>query len=263
MQPVVVPLLWCRMVRRDEEARMVDTAEREAELAEAFADIARQLQAQNSREETWQKIIDLSHDFLPEFEHAAISLVHGNGRVDTVAATDDVPRVVDRIQYETGEGPCLSAIREENLYVTGDLGNEDRWPKFTARTVDETGIRSMLSFQLFVDDEVLGALNLYNHRVDAFDERAQAFGGVLAAHAAIAMSAANAQDEAEQLETALASSREIGTALGILMVQGKVTRDRAFQILSTGSQRTNVKLRELAARIVAAENERNRPPRPQ
>lgn len=231
---------------------------RAAELAEAFADIARQLQAQNTREETWQKIIGLAGELLPTFQHAAISLIHKNDRVDTVASSDHVGRTVDQIQYETHEGPCLSAIRDANMFVTGDLAQETRWPNFSARAVDETGIRSMLSFRLFVEQDALGALNLYNPTTDAFDERAQAFGGVLAAHAAIAMSAVDAQDEANNLQAALESSREIGMAVGILMVQAKVDQDGAFRILSTGSQRTNVKLRTLAERIVAAENERNR-----
>lgn len=241
---------------------MVHTVDREAELAQAFADVARQLQAQHSREETWQKIVDLAGHLLPEFQHAAISLVHRDQRVDTVAATDDVPSVVDRIQYETREGPCLSAIRDESMYVTGNMAKEDRWPKFTARAVAETGIRSMLSYQLFVEDDRLGALNLYNQGEDAFDERAQAFGSVLAAHAAIAMSAADAQFEAEHLHAALDSSREIGVAIGILMMQADVDQDAAFRILATGSQRTNVKLRQLAARIVASENERRSRERP-
>lgn len=74
----------------------------------------------------------------------------------------------------------------------------------------------------------LGALNLYNEKRDAFGERLQAFGMALAAHAAPARSAANAQDESENLQKALESSREIGTAIGILMCQMKVDQHGAF-----------------------------------
>jgi transcriptional regulator with GAF, ATPase, and Fis domain len=248
---MIVSLGW------QEEGQMVETVIDEAELAEAFADIARQLQAQTTREGTWQKIVDLSTARLPEIQHAAISLVHRQQKVDTVAATGKIPEAVDKIQYETGEGPCLSSIWEQDMFVTADLAAEDRWPAFSRRTVAETGIRSMLAFQLFVQEDTLGALNLYNEKPDAFDDRSQAFGRVLAAHAALAMSAANAQEDAEQLQVALGSSREIGIAIGILMCQMKVDQDGAFQILSKGSQRMNVKLRQLAARIVAGENRSN------
>ena len=122
----------------------------------------------------------------------------------------------------------------------------------------ETGVHSMLSLRLFLGEDALGALTLYSHSVDVFDDRAQAFGQVLAAHAAIAMSAADDHEEVEHLEEALSSSRVIGTAQGILMVQVKVDRAQAFRILVQGSQRLNIKLRALAARIVSAEEEHHR-----
>ena len=225
--------------------------DRDAEVAQAFADIARRLQKMGNREDTWQQIVELAGGLLPEFEHAAISLVRRDGGIDTPASSDVVGRVVDKIQYETGEGPCLSAIRRDELYITGDLGKEDRWPKFSQRAVRETGIRSMLSLRLFVEEDSLGALNLYSTAVDAFDERAQAYGKVLAAHAAIAMSAADEHELAGQLTAALESNREIGVAVGIMMIQSKTNRVGAFGMLSEASQRMNVKLRDLAARIVA------------
>jgi hypothetical protein len=105
---------------------MVDSTDREAELAQAFADIARQLQAQDGREQTWEKIVQMAGTLLPVFEHAAISLVHRDGRIDTVASSDDVGGIVDRVQYETGQGPSLSAIRKDPVYLTGDLAAERR-----------------------------------------------------------------------------------------------------------------------------------------
>jgi transcriptional regulator with GAF, ATPase, and Fis domain len=225
-------------------------SERDAELATTFAHIARRIQAQDSRERTWQQIVDMAGDVLPAFEHAAISVVRRD-QLETSASSDDVARQVDVIQREAGEGPCLSAIREHDTFVTGDLLGEDRWPRFARRTVEETGVRSMLAFQLFVEEDTLGSLNLFSERVDAFDDRAVALGGVLAAHAAVAMAAADERHLAGQLETALASNREIGLALGIMMAQAGIDRHRAFNSLSQASQRMNVKLSELAASIVA------------
>jgi transcriptional regulator with GAF, ATPase, and Fis domain len=225
--------------------------DRDAEVAEAFADIARRLQRVGSREDTWQEIVDLAGGLLPEFEHAAISLVRRDGRIDTPASSDDVGRAVDKIQYDTEEGPCLSAIRDQDVYLTGDLSKEDRWPTFSERAVRETGIHSMLSLRLFVDADCLGALNLYSKSSDAFDQRAQSYGKVLAAHAAVAMSAADEHELASQLTSALESNRDIGVAVGIMMIQSKTDRVGAFALLSEASQRMNVKLRDLAARIVA------------
>jgi transcriptional regulator with GAF, ATPase, and Fis domain len=238
---------------------VADPGQRDADIAEAFARIARRLQAVETRQQTWQQIVDLASELLPEFEHAAVSLVHPDGTIDTPAATGDIPRMVDMIQYETGEGPCLSAVREDAMYVTGDLSKEDRWPVFSARAVAETGVRSMLSFQLFVEEGSLGALNLFSESTDAFNERAQAFGGVLAAHAAIAMSAADEHAHVEQLEKALESNRDIGVAVGIVMMQAGTDRAGAFRRLSQASQRTDVKLKDIAVRIVEGVEAENRP----
>jgi transcriptional regulator with GAF, ATPase, and Fis domain len=186
-------------------------------------------------------------------------LVHRNGTIDTSAATGEVPRMVDKIQYETGEGPCLSAVRDEEMYVTGDLALEDRWPTFSKRAVHETGVRSMLAFQLFVEEGSLGALNLYSESTHAFDERSVAYGRVLAAHAAIAMSAADEREHVGQLEAAMESNREIGVAVGIVMMQARTDRHGALRRLIQASQRTNVKLREIALRIVEGAEAENRP----
>lgn len=221
----------------------------ELHLAETFADIARQMQRADSAEETWQAIADLAVSSLG-FNHCGMTIVDQGGRFSTPARSDEVPIAVDAIQYETGEGPCIGAVRYSEKYLSVDLSKETRWPTFAQQTIERTGTQSMLSLRLFVDEGTLGAINFYDESTDAFDERAQAVVSVLAAHAAVAMSAALADDHVEQLEQALTSNRTIGLALGMLMEQSQVDRGRAFQMLSLASQRLNVKLRVLAERIV-------------
>jgi transcriptional regulator with GAF, ATPase, and Fis domain len=235
---------------RMDEAALQD----ELHLAETFADIARQMQRADSAEETWQAIADLAVGNLG-FSHCGMTIVDQGGRFSTPAASDEVPIAVDAIQYETGEGPCIGAVRDSEKYLSVDLSRETRWPTFAQRTVETTGARSMLSLRLFVDEGTLGAMNFYDESIDAFDQRAQAVAGVLAAHAAVAMSAALGDDHVEQLEQALDSNRTIGLALGMLMEQSQVDRGRAFQMLSSASQRLNIKLRVLAERIVARHEE--------
>jgi hypothetical protein len=61
---------------------------------------------------------------------------------------------------------------------------------------------------------------------------------------------ANAEREAANLRVALASNREIGTAIGILMSARLVTQDEAFTLLRQTSQRTHRKLRDVATEVV-------------
>src|SRR5699024_11869343 len=75
--------------------------------------------------------------------------------------TSDLPSRVDAIQMEENEGPCLSAAFNHRTVRIPDMQNEQRWPRFSRRAAAETGVRGMLAFQLFVEDENLGALNLY------------------------------------------------------------------------------------------------------
>ncbi len=65
-----------------------------------------------------------------------------------------------------------------------------------------------------------------------------------------------------QLEKALESRDIIGQAKGLLMAQG-ISADEAFDILRRVSQRTNQRLRNVAADVVAkrAAQGMNRPPR--
>jgi len=84
----------------------------EIELAEIFAGIARRLQRKDTPEQTWQAIADLSVEMLG-FEHCGLSIVYRHGRIETPAASDQLPVRVDAIQYDTGQGPCLEAIRRK------------------------------------------------------------------------------------------------------------------------------------------------------
>jgi hypothetical protein len=111
----------------------------------------------------------------------------------------------------------------------------------------ELGVRSVLSFQLYVHLDDLGALNLYSAQVDAFDDESENVGLLFAAHAAIAM--AGSQKE-HDLSLAVSARDVIGQAKGILMERHKITGDQAFRLLAQVSQRSNTKLGEVARYLV-------------
>ena len=213
---------------------------------EKFAQMARSLLAERDVQHTLQKICDLAVETIDGCDHAGISFLKGK-KVETPAASDDVPRTVDAIQYETSEGPCLDAIRENEVFESGDLGRERRWPQFASRAQRETGVTSMLSFRLFVEGDTLGALNLYSKAPDAFDEKSRTVGLVFAAHAAVGLF--GAMHEA-QMEEALQSRDLIGQAQGMIMAREGVDAEEAFDMLRRASQRLNLKLRDVAGGIV-------------
>ncbi|MEV4143467.1 GAF domain-containing protein [Amycolatopsis sp. NPDC049691] len=131
-------------------------------------------------------IVKAAIDHVDGAELAGISLVERGRAIRTVAPTDEVVRAIDEVQYRTGQGPCLDAIAEHQVYSTGDLTAEDRWEDF-ATAAAEFGVPSMLSYRLFVTGTTLGALNLYSRAHDAFSHQTREDGRLFATHAAIAL----------------------------------------------------------------------------
>src|SRR4051794_6686714 len=86
-------------------------------------------------------------------EDAAISLVRRGRIVETPAFTSERGLLADRLQYETGDGPLLTGLWEEEVVSGPDLTAESRWGKWGLRTVQETGIGSVLCFRMFTHRE--------------------------------------------------------------------------------------------------------------
>ena len=217
------------------------------EVAESFAAVARALaERPDDVQSALDKIVYLAVETLDACEFAGISLVE-KGKITSPAASNDVPKKIDEIQSEVGEGPCIDAIKEHEIFQTGELKLENRWPKFSERAHRETGICSILSLRLFIEEDTMGALNLYSTAPNAFDDSDVALGTVFAVHASVAISAARRQEGLEQK----AESRDlIGRAKGILMARSGVSDERAFAMLRAASQRMNVKLRDIAWEVV-------------
>ena len=74
---------------------------------------------------------------------------------------------------------------------------------------------------------------------------------MFAAYASMALLAAARHDTANHLTRALETNREIGVAMGILMANGKLTSQQAFDQLRTASQNFNRKLHDIAADVAA------------
>jgi GAF domain-containing protein len=223
-------------------------------VAEMFADLARLLAQSDDVQTILDQIVDEAAGQLRGCEYAGISQVDRGNRITSPASSNDIPRIVDRIQEETDEGPCIDAIREHEIYRTGDLAGEERWPQFAKRAQRETGITSICSFRLFIEGDTMGALNLYSTASDAFDDTDVALGAVFAAHAAVAMSAAHRDERLHRM----AENRDIiGRAKGLLSAHSGVDDAEAFDILRRASQRLNIRVIEVAKNVVAKPAEGN------
>jgi AmiR/NasT family two-component response regulator len=59
----------------------------------------------------------------------------------------------------------------------------------------------------------------------------------------------------DHLSQGMVTRQVIGQAVGLLMAQRRCTADEAFELLKSASQRSNEKLRDVAARMVAGHEE--------
>lgn len=218
------------------------TNEQPSEINRAFADIARILLDADTVDETLHQVVHLAVATVDGCQWAAVSVVQAGGGITTPAASSDLGAQCDGLQYELQEGPCVGAIWKRQTFESKDLRREKRWPRWAPRAVT-LGALSLISFRLFVRDDTLGALNLYAGKPGAFDDADRATGAIFASHAAVAL--LGAQREARRDRAIV-----IAKATGMLMERRNITSDQAMDLLSRAALRVNLRLADLAQRVV-------------
>ena len=94
---------------------------------------------------------------------AGIMLMAGDVARGSICTTDTVSALIEQLQYDLGEGPCVDAYHQDRPVFEPDLAHPQapRWLAFTGPVVD-AGARAVFGFPLQVGAVRLGALNLYN-----------------------------------------------------------------------------------------------------
>lgn len=211
--------------------------------------------SKTSMGETLLRVSQITTEALPAAEMAGISLLGDQGRPTTGVFTDPEAPEIDAAQYASGRGPCLDSWRTGKVVRLADMAKASvAYPEFAA-AAQAHGVGSTLSFPLMAGSDAIGALNLYARGQDAFTDEDESAGTLLAGAAAIVLANASAYWQAtqlgEQLSQAMQSRAVIEQAKGILMARSpQLTADEAFDVLRKASQRENVKLRDIAHRIV-------------
>ena len=212
---------------------------------EEFAQLAISLHDEPTLEETVDRVLDFALKAV-DCTYAGVVFVHRNKSVETFAATDPLVADLDRLQFESGDGPDLEIIADRLGVLVEDTATEKRWPAWS-RTVAASGVRSMLGTRIHTSATVIGSLNLYDVRPGHFTEEDRDVAHVLARHAAVAVAATREQ---AQLWQAIDARQLVGQATGILMERFALDADRAFDVLRRYSQHHNLKLHEVATRLI-------------
>ena len=222
----------------------------DAGFAELVADIALSFLAKpvgGAGPTLVQQIVAGAVAVIPGTAAAAVETLDRGGHLwAPLTSGDEVARLVMQAQNETGQGPCLDAVRDQKQVVTGDLQLDPRWPVFAQRMV-ALGVRAMICTPMEAAGRQLGVLSLMSRTTQYLDEPDSAtMATVFAAHAAVALTGAQ---RVQDVNAALTHRDVIGQAKGILMERFKVTPDVAFAMLVRTSSVTNVKLRQVCDQL--------------
>lgn len=221
------------------------TASDLGELAAQFVALNDFLYTGGDRDTALERLVGMAVGSVPGCDWAALTTWPENRRPRSLATSGEVAEIVDHVQYELQEGPCLAAALQSGMAIIQDTSSDEQWPKFSAAVTEQTPVRAVLSYHV-ADEPDRCALNLYSDRSKAFDREALNVAALFAAHARILLVHAASAGKAANLQTALATSRQIGAAMGILMHANKITADQAFDLLRSTSQRLHRKLNDIA-----------------
>jgi len=215
-----------------------------------FAVLAQRLRDGRSVLEVHEIVVESAPQLVEGCDRAAIGILEPNGRFHSAASTDDVMRLIDELQNTLREGPCLEASTDQKVQVDNDITQHSSWPRLAEAVVGRTPVRAMLAVPMMADGTRTGALNIFADHPDAFDSESIAQATVLASFSSVAIASAGHSERADQYQQGMATNREIGAAVGILMATHGISQDDAFAMLSKASQRLNRKLRDIATSIV-------------
>jgi GAF domain-containing protein len=226
---------------------------REERLARAFVEFSDTLVRDFDVTEFLSRLCQRSVEVL-EVTAAGALLTDGTRQLQVVAASTETVTVLETLQIQRQEGPCVDAYRSGRRVAVPDLRRVGRrWPVFTPRALG-SGVAGVCAFPMRLRAARIGALNVFQTTPGSFDEAAVLAGQALADVATIAiLQARAAQDAARlagQLEHALESRVMVEQAKGILSERLGIDPEVAFSRLRRHARQHHLHLAELARRVV-------------
>ncbi|OJY38316.1 GAF and ANTAR domain-containing protein [Pseudonocardia sp. 73-21] len=195
---------------------------------------------------------------LLDADAAGLLLADGGGQLRLVAASSEDAQTTELLQLQADEGPCLESYRTVGQVRVPDLAEMSaRWPVFAAAVQRAGAFRSVHAIPLRLRGQAIGALNLFHGVPGALPEADLALGQALADVATIGILSERAVRRGEvlteQLQTALNSRVVVEQAKGVIAQRLGLPMDAAFDRLRRFARARNLRLAEVARRVVAGE----------
>lgn len=229
----------------------VDTPD--AELADVFARVSAPPLSSGTVDTSLRLITSAVQETFPDAAGSGITRSGPNGGRVTVAATDAVVERADAVQYELGQGPCLTAWEQRTVVRVDDVEREDRWPDW-ARAVSGTGLRSSLSAPLTSGGKTMGTLKVYGCGPGVHGASEEHLLTMFAALAAVLLGCTRTTEDerrtGDDFKAALRARDVIALAKGVIIARDGADERAAFLILADLARRRGKPLRQAADDLV-------------
>jgi GAF domain-containing protein len=199
-----------------------------------------------------QRVVDATRTVVG-VDGVGLTLAHEDGPPRWVATTDRAMELLEQIQQDFGEGPCLAAYAEDRVVAVEDLRRAPRWDRIAA-VVGQLQVRGMVSVPVRLAGQSVGTLDAYSTSPRAWSaQEIDALGALAAVTADLVRTAtelANREVEVAQLRQALVGRIWIEQAKGVLAGTRGISPDAAFQQLRDQARSSRRKLADLAQEVV-------------
>lgn len=232
-------------------------------LADELAAVSLRMSGLLLSRETVGSVLDLitslARDTVAGSTGSGTTLIDPDGSRTSAAATDPLVEAADGLQYESGEGPCLTAWARCTTIRVDDLDDPAvaaRWPRWT-EAARPLGVAAVLSAPLVAGGEALGAMKVYADRPNTFGPHDEHLMERFAAQAAILLANVRTVEQAQRLSTDLVDTMRtrdvVNIAKGMVMAEDGVGEDAAFTALARSARHQQRPLGDLARSLVEAE----------
>ncbi len=221
------------------------------ETAALLRELTAGLIAVTDFDEALDQLVRITRDAVPGVACCGFTALRA-GEPAGVAASD--PRLAELDDLRHGpDSPAMSAIRRREMVIAEDVDQESRWPAWTGRARG-LGVRGVISAPVDVDEQVIGAINLYAGSAEGLTTRHQLTAMLLAEHAGLLLAAvrdrARQAAKAGQLDSTLLEEGVVGQAIGVIMTQRGCPAPEALDVLRSAAASLDIPLREVAERLV-------------
>lgn len=223
------------------------------DLAKVFVELADTLIADFDIVDFLQRLTEYAVDLLG-VHGAGVIITDQRGEFQSMASTSRGAHLIELMELQSNEGPCLDAVRNGAPLTNVELHSSgERWPHFR-QACEQEGVQVAHALPLRLRAQVVGALNLFSVTTELLSPSDIELGQALADVATIGLLQQRAVHEserlAEQLQSALNSRILIEQAKGVLSARAGVSLSEAFDLMRQAGRSSNRSLRDLATHVV-------------